>query len=243
MRGQTEFQVNLELGLTPCPSPCPSCPFAEEPRRHGSCSLFRSSEEPPCRTYHFRPWLSDVSQLGWLPLGSFPPGCGTRRCRRTEARKDAGKLAPSPGSPTSRSPPSRYGQDQDGSQARLHQVQGLCAETERAKQWLSTIITNCWWISPRSRDRKPGVSDAIQCLAVPLHASRRKRGSSSSSGQKVSCLARGRSTTDRTVVRNMILNMTDPTPQGISGQPHRTIVLSLHILKRSGGDPIPSRAM
>src|SRR5271165_6518614 len=43
----------------------------EEPCRHGSCSSFRSSEEPPCRIYHFRHWLSDMSQLGRLPVGSL----------------------------------------------------------------------------------------------------------------------------------------------------------------------------
>src|SRR5271165_3867099 len=30
-----------------------------------------SIEEPPCRTYHFRHWLSDMSQLGRLPVGSL----------------------------------------------------------------------------------------------------------------------------------------------------------------------------
>jgi len=40
------------------------------------------------RVYHRRPWLSDTSQLGGAPCWLLArPGCGTRRCRRTEARK------------------------------------------------------------------------------------------------------------------------------------------------------------
>ncbi len=40
----------------------------------------------PCRIDQFRPWLSDMSRLGRLPAGSLcAPGCGARRCRRTEA--------------------------------------------------------------------------------------------------------------------------------------------------------------
>src|SRR5208337_1808960 len=39
------------------------------------------------RVYHRRPWLSDTSQLGGAPCWLLArPGCGTRRCRRTEAR-------------------------------------------------------------------------------------------------------------------------------------------------------------
>ena len=39
------------------------------------------------RVYHRRPWLFDTSQLGGAPCWLLArPGCGTRRCRRTEAR-------------------------------------------------------------------------------------------------------------------------------------------------------------
>ena len=41
----------------------------------------------PRRVYHRRPWLSDTSQLGGAPCWLLArPGCGTRRCRRTDAR-------------------------------------------------------------------------------------------------------------------------------------------------------------
>jgi hypothetical protein len=48
------------------------------------------------RVYHRRPWLSDTSQLGGAPCWLLArPGCGTRRCRRTEARnKFAGRPDP-----------------------------------------------------------------------------------------------------------------------------------------------------
>ena len=66
------------------------CSFSrssEEPCRHGSCSSFRSSEELPCRIYHFRHWLSDMSQLGGLPVGSLRPWLWHASVCRTEARK------------------------------------------------------------------------------------------------------------------------------------------------------------
>ncbi len=42
------------------------------------------------RIYHCRPWLSDVSHLRGAPSPFLArPGCGARRCRRTEARNAA----------------------------------------------------------------------------------------------------------------------------------------------------------
>jgi hypothetical protein len=45
------------------------------------------------RVYHCRPWLSDVSHLRGAPTRFLArPGCGGRRCSRTEARYESGAL-------------------------------------------------------------------------------------------------------------------------------------------------------
>ncbi len=70
--------------------------FYQGATRSGILFLVSIERGTSRRVYHRRPWLSDMSQLGGAPCRFLArPGCGTRRCCRTDAHKALPSAGPS----------------------------------------------------------------------------------------------------------------------------------------------------